>query len=224
MRRKRVSIRKICSTLGHSIPYQKKLSNFKSKKWSKVRSSSLQTHFIDSRIKKKNLYPARQWYKYRLSSKQKVKGAFGFIKDQQLKSIFRQSDMNTEVDSITTIQILESRLDLLIYRMGFAGSLFKAHQLINHGFVFVNGIKTNSKSFNVKKGDLIEINPKYWSLVFKEVHSRLEKNSLFMPAPKYLEINYKLLVGILLENPIPSGIHYLTPMDVGSAKDFYTRG
>ena len=108
--------------------------------------------------------------------------------------------------------------------MGFAESLFKAHQLISHGFIFVNGIKTYSKSFNVKKGDCIEINPKYWDLVFKEIHSRLTKGSIFMPAPKYLEIDYKLLVGILLENPTSSDLHYLTPMDIELAKDFYTRG
>jgi len=224
MRRKRVSIKKICDTLGHSIAYQKKLSNFKSRKWAKTRMNSLQTHILGSQIKKKSLYPSQQWYKYRLSAKQKVKGEFGFIKDQQLKALFRQSDISINSNSSGTMGILESRLDLIIYRMGFAESLFKAHQLINHGFIFVNGIKTHSKSFNVKKGYSIEINPKYWDLVFKEVHLRLKKDSIFLPAPKYLEINYKLLSGILLENPTSSDLHYFTPMDIESTKDFYTRG
>lgn len=224
MRRKRVSIKKICDTLGHSIPYQKKLSNFRSKKWSKIRMSFIQTHILGSQVKKKSLYPSQQWYKYRLNAKQKMKGEFGFIKDRQLRRLFKQSDTGVKDNSLNTIQILESRLDLILYRMGFAESLFKAHQLINHGFIFVNGIKTYSKSFNVKKGDLIEINPEYWDLVFKEVHSRFKNNSIFMPAPKYLEINYRLLIGILLENPISSDLHYFTPMDIKSAKDFYTRG
>lgn len=222
MRRKRVSIKKICDTLGHSIAYQEKLSTFKSKKWVKIRVNSLQTRVLGSQIKKKNLYPSQQWYRNRLSAKQKVKGEFGFIKDQQLKTLFRQSNINN--NSSAVVEILESRLDLIIYRMGFSESLFKAHQLINHGFILVNGIKTYSKSFTVKKGDYIEINPKYWNLVFKEIHSRLTKGSIFMPAPKYLEINYKLLMGILLENPTTSDLHYFTPMDMESAKDFYTRG
>jgi|TARA_B100001175_G_scaffold207686_1_gene176254 small subunit ribosomal protein S4 len=179
---------------------------------------------LGSQMKKRSLYPSQQWYKYRLSAKQKVKGEFGFIKDQQLRKLFKQPDIGINDNSLNTIQILETRLDLILYRMGFAESLFKAHQLINHGFVLVNGIKTHSKSFNVKKGDFIEINPRYWDLVFKEVHSRFKKNSIFMPAPKYLEINYKLLMGILLENPTSSDLHYFTPLDIKSAKDFYTRG
>lgn len=222
MRRKRISIKKICDTLGHSIAYQKKLSNFKSRKWVKTRVNHLQTHTIGSQIKKKNLYPSQQWYRNRLSAKQRMKGEFGFIKDQQLKTLFKQP--NTNNNSYTVVEILESRLDLIVYRMGFSESLFKAHQLINHGFIFVNGIKTYSKSFNVKKGDCIEINPKYWDLVSKEIHSRLAKGYIFMPPPKYLEINYKLLMGILLENPRALELHYFTPMDTESARDFYTRG
>jgi small subunit ribosomal protein S4 len=224
MKKKRISIKKICDTLGHSVPYQKKLYNFKSKKWSKIRMNSIQTHILGSQMKKKSLYPSQQWYKYRLNAKQKVKGEFGFIKDQQLRKLFKQPNTGIDNNSLNTIQMLESRLDLILYRMGFAESLFKAHQLINHGFIFVNGIKTYSKSFNVKKGDFIEINPRYWDSVFKEVHSRFENNSIFMPAPKYLEINYKLLMGILLENPTYSDLHYFAPMDIKSAKDFYTRG
>jgi small subunit ribosomal protein S4 len=224
MRRKRVSIKKICDTLGHSIPYQSKLSNFKSRKWVKTRMNSLQTHILGSQIKKKSLYPSQQWYKYRLSAKQKVKGNFGFIKNQQLKTLFKQSNISINNDFLSPVRILESRLDLIIYRIGFAESLFKAHQLINHGFIFVNGVKTHSKSFTVKKGDFIEINPKYWNLVFKEIHLRLKKDSIFILAPKYLEVNYKLLMCILLENPTPLDLHYFTPMDIESAKDFYTRG
>jgi ribosomal protein S4 len=85
------------------------------------------------------------------------------------------------------IKILESRLDTILYRSFFTLSIKNARQLITHGHVFVNKNVIRTNSLILKKGDLIEINPKYHKLIKKNIDYLF----IWPIPPKYLFINFR---------------------------------
>ena len=85
------------------------------------------------------------------------------------------------------IKILESRLDTVLYRSFFTLSIRSARQLISHGHVLVNKEVVKSNSFLLKKGDLIEINPKYHKLIY----ANIQRSFIWPIPPKYLLINFR---------------------------------
>nr|UXN44355.1 ribosomal protein S4 [Haslea karadagensis] len=87
------------------------------------------------------------------------------------------------------LEFFETRLSSVLYRSHFCYSLRNASQVINHGYIKVNGVKVTNKSYMLKQGDFIEINPNYLHLIRQNI-----KNSEFWPIPpKYLIINYNTM-------------------------------
>lgn len=105
----------------------------------------------DARPKKKTEYGIQ------MTEKQKLRFTYG-ISEKQFQRLFRiaKSD-RTKVTGTYFMQILESRLDNLVYRLGFAQTRRQARQLVTHGHVTVNGKKVDIPSYQVKAGDVIEV-------------------------------------------------------------------
>ena len=93
-----------------------------------------------------------------LREKQKVRRFYG-VMESQFHKHFVEAVRRGGVTGDNLLQILESRLDNVIYRMGFADSRRQARQLVRHGHFMVNGRKTNIPSFLVKSGDEITVRP-----------------------------------------------------------------
>ncbi len=98
-------------------------------------------------------------YNLQLREKQKVKRYYG-MNEKQFRLFFERANRMPGVTGENLLQLLERRLDNVIYRMGFAASRAQARQLVKHGFVKVNGRKVDIPSFLVKIGDEIEVREK----------------------------------------------------------------
>ena len=104
-------------------------------------------------------------YGKQLIEKQKLRHTYG-INERQFQRLFHEALKNKDVVTGTAfIQILESRLDNLVFRMGFARTRRQARQLVNHGHVLVNGNKVDLPSYLCKPGDVISFREKSQDLV-----------------------------------------------------------
>jgi len=93
-------------------------------------------------------------YSLQLREKQKVRRIYGVL-ERQFRRYFRDAQQRTGLTGSNLLSILESRLDNVVYRMGFASSRAQARQLVQHGHFDVNGRRTNIPSYIVKPGDEI---------------------------------------------------------------------
>lgn len=95
-------------------------------------------------------------YGEQLQEKQKVRYMYG-LSEKQFKKTFEMAGKLKGVHGEDLLKLLESRLDNLVYRMGFATTRNGARQLVNHGHICVNGKKVDIPSYQVKPGDVISI-------------------------------------------------------------------
>lgn len=95
-------------------------------------------------------------YAIQLREKQKTKRAYGVL-ERQFHGYFEKAEMQKGVTGSNLLEILERRLDNVIFKLGFASSRDQARQLIRHGLFTLNGQKVNIPSLQVKVGDVIEV-------------------------------------------------------------------
>lgn len=99
-------------------------------------------------------------YGIRLREKQKVKRMYG-ISEKQMRKYYEIATNTPGQAGHNLLQLLERRLDNVVYRLGFASSRAQARQMVNHGFFTVNGKKVDIPSYLIKPGDVIELREKY---------------------------------------------------------------
>nr|YP_009118112.1 ribosomal protein S4 [Malawimonas californiana]AJF22865.1 ribosomal protein S4 [Malawimonas californiana] len=107
-------------------------------------------------------------------------------------------------------QLLEKRIDTIIYRLNFASSFMEARQLINHGHVLINGRSITKTSYITNIGDKIEIIKNYYPLLKKSIIKRIKKKSIHINCPNYLEVNYNVFCAVLVKQPEIDSIPYPT--------------
>lgn len=91
-----------------------------------------------------------------LRAKQKARRVYGIL-ERQFRRYYKQALKTRGLTGLSLLQILESRLDNVIYRLGYASSRAQARQLVAHGHFIVNGHRTNVPSMQIKPGDEIEL-------------------------------------------------------------------
>ncbi|HXG55692.1 MAG TPA: 30S ribosomal protein S4 [Vicinamibacterales bacterium] len=116
-------------------------------------------------IEKRNLPPGQHGkarraklvgYGLQLREKQKVKRIYGVL-ENQFRRYFEMADRTRGITGETLLQLLERRLDNVIYRLGLATSRAQARQLIRHGHFLINGRKVDVPSFSIKAGDAVTV-------------------------------------------------------------------
>lgn len=112
-------------------------------------------------------------YGLQLNEKQKIRFMYG-LNERQFSNLFHKAGKMAGVTGTNFLCLLESRLDNVVYRMGFAATRRAARQLVNHGHILVNGKKVDIPSFNVKPGTVIEVKEK--SKNMKAINEALEAN------------------------------------------------
>ena len=128
-------------------------------------------------------------YGTQLREKQKTKAFYG-VGEKQFRKYFEMAENKKGITGEMLLQILESRLDNVVYRAGFGVSRAQARQLVNHGHFEVNGIKTDIASFLVKPGDVITVKEnKKDSKTLKENVEAIGTR----PVPEWLEVNSEKL-------------------------------
>lgn len=95
-------------------------------------------------------------YRLQLREKQKVKRIYGIL-EKQFRRYYERAERLKGITGTNLLILLESRLDNVVYRMGFAASRVQARQLVRHNHFTVNGKKANIPSFQVKVGDVVEV-------------------------------------------------------------------
>ncbi len=143
-------------------------------------------------------------YGLQLNEKQKVKFIYGVLENQFRKYYV----MATKRDGITgemLLQILETRLDNVVFRMGLANTRREARQLVNHGHFLVNGKKVDIPSYLVKTGDVISLKEK--SKSSERIKEIVETNASRL-VPKWLDMDKNTLAGKVVALPLRDDIDY----------------
>ena len=133
-------------------------------------------------------------YGTQLREKQKTKSFYG-VGEKQFRKYFEMAETKKGITGDNLLQILESRLDNVVYRAGYGSSRAQARQLVNHGHFDVNGKKVDIPSYLIKEGDVISVREiKQDNKIIKE---NIEANKA-RPVPEWLEKdNEKLQVKVL---------------------------
>ncbi len=98
-------------------------------------------------------------YGLQLNEKQKVKFIYGVL-EKQFRHYYELAEKKNGITGEMLLQILESRLDNIVFRLGLANTRREARQIVNHGHILVNGHKVNIPSYLVKPGDVISVKEK----------------------------------------------------------------
>lgn len=135
-------------------------------------------------------------YAIQLREKQKCKRIYG-LAEKQFKGYYEKAEIMRGVTGDNMLQLLERRLDNVVYRLGFGVSRAQARQIVNHSLITVNNKIVNIPSYLVSVGDVIAVKEgKKDKKVFDEV-----KQTKISDMPKWLEMNNDLLTGKVIALP-----------------------
>ncbi|HNV81148.1 MAG: 30S ribosomal protein S4 [Tenuifilaceae bacterium] len=140
-------------------------------------------------------------YGVQLQEKQKAKFIYGML-ERQFSNLFEKASRMQGVTGVTLLQLLESRLDNVVYRLGIAPTRAAARQLVSHRHISVNGKIVNIPSFSLKPGDVVAVREKSKSL--EVITDSLSTNRYSKYS--WLEWDKDQLVGKYLNNPERSDI------------------
>ncbi|MCQ2590032.1 MAG: 30S ribosomal protein S4 [Treponema sp.] len=143
-------------------------------------------------------------YGTQLNEKQKVRFIYGVL-EKQFAKYYEKAAKSSGITGETLLQILESRLDNVVFRLGFAKTRDEAKQLISHGHITVNGGKVDVSSYLVKAGDVIAI--KEASRSMKGINAIIEKSTNRV-VPAWLEQDKDNYSGKVLSLASRSDIDY----------------
>jgi small subunit ribosomal protein S4 len=130
-------------------------------------------------------------YAVALAEKQKLRYQYGVL-ERQFRRYFSIASSKRGVTGEILLQLLETRLDNVIYRLGFANSRSAARQMVSHGHVQVNGRKVNISSFNVKAGDAITVKEKPQS---RRLAAKNLELTQITPVPDWLTVDKEQFSG-----------------------------
>ena len=156
-------------------------------------------------------------YALQLREKQKAKFIYGVL-EKPFHNYYEKADMMKGMTGTNLMTILESRLDNVIFRLGFARTRKEARQIVDHKHVLVNGKQVNIPSYLVKAGDTIEIKEnKKGSQRYKEILEATAGNMV----PEWLEADAENLKGTVKELPAREAID--VPVDEMLIVELYSK-
>jgi len=124
-----------------------------------------------------------------LAEKQKLRYQYGLL-ERQFRRMFEVARKKRGVTGETLLQLLETRLDNVVYRIGFATTRPFARQLVTHGHIKVNGRKVSSPSYNVKPGDVIDVRD---TAVSRQLVTKSLESAQVRPVPDWIAFNREAL-------------------------------
>jgi small subunit ribosomal protein S4 len=154
-----------------------------------------------------------------LAAKQRLKFYYGNIGERQFRRYYDEAVRRKGDTSENLVELLERRLDTVVYRLKFAITPFAARQLVNHGHVTVNGKRVNIPSYLVRDGDQVEVKEKS-----KQLASVLDASqSAERDVPEYLEVDHRAMRGRFLRAPKLMDVPYPVQMEPAQVVEFYSR-
>jgi len=134
-------------------------------------------------------------YGLQLTEKQKVKFIYGIL-EKQFRKYYVMATKRQGITGEMLLQILESRLDNVVFRLGLANTRREARQLVNHGHILINGKKVDIPSYLVNPGEVITVREK--TMNSDRMKDIVEKNSSRV-VPKWLDMDKNTLTGKVLQ-------------------------
>lgn len=154
-------------------------------------------------------------YGLQLREKQKAKRFYG-LQETQFRNLFDKAERKQGITGENLLILLETRLDNVVFRLGFASSRKEARQLVSHGHFTVNGRKVNIPSYTVKPGDVIKVKEKSTnSPKFKEV------KDMTITVPSWVSVDVEKLEGKVLS--IPTRAEIDTPVAEHLIVELYSK-
>lgn len=152
-----------------------------------------------------------------LAEKQKIRSIYGVL-ERQFRKHFEEAERRPGMTGPNLLAILESRLDNVIFRLGFATSRQQARQIVRHGHVTLNGRKTNIPSALVREGDVVGVAPKSRD---NEYFSVLKGELTEKTVPRWLTLEAGTLSGRVSSSPVREDID--TTINEQLVVEFYSR-
>ncbi|HEX7803540.1 MULTISPECIES: 30S ribosomal protein S4 [Pseudoxanthomonas] len=149
-------------------------------------------------------------YATQLREKQKVKRIYGLL-ERQFRNYYKKASTKKGNTGENLLQLLETRLDNVVYRMGFAITRPSARQLVSHRGVLVNGKSVNLPSYQVKAGDAIELSEKAQKQL--RVQESLTVSAQMDLSPSWVEVDSKKFSGVFKAVPDRADL----PADINEA-------
>jgi len=152
-----------------------------------------------------------------LREKQKAKRYYG-VSEKQFRRYFGLADQSSEVTGMALLRVLEMRLDNVVYTLGYANSRREARQLVSHNHILVNGKRVNIASYNVRKGDVVEVKEASRQIgrILGAVQGVSRRN-----LPSWLEADYAAFKGTVKDHP---GRDEVTlPVEENMIVEYYSR-
>ncbi len=154
-----------------------------------------------------------------LAAKQVLKGYYANVSEKQFRNIYKEAIAKKGDTSENFVGFLESRLDVVVYRLNLVPTMFAARQFVNHKHVTVNGKSVNIPSYRVEAGDVIEVKDSS-----KQIPVVIETTEAAARAiPDYFEADLKARKGKFIRKPLLSEVPYPFKAEVNLVVEFYSR-
>jgi small subunit ribosomal protein S4 len=152
-----------------------------------------------------------------LREKQKTKRYYG-IAEKQFRRYFHSADSSKSITGTALLQLLETRLDNVVYSLGFGSSRRESRQLVSHNHITVNGKTVNVPSYEVKKGDVVQVHEKSRGMnkVLAAVQG-IAKRTI----PAWLEADHGAFKGTVKD--IPARDDVTLPVEENMIVEYYSR-
>lgn len=151
-----------------------------------------------------------------LEEKQKLKAIYGMLTEKQLIRYYREAVRLHGVTPLLLVQMLESRLDVIVYRLKLASTIFQAQQLVAHGHILVDGKKVDIRSYRVKPGQIVSVRERSKNL--KIVREAIDHPS--RSVPEYLSLDADKASGQCLQKPELEQCPWPLEINVAEVCDF----
>lgn len=158
-------------------------------------------------------------YGIQLMAKQRLRGYYGNIGEKQFLRYYKEAVRRKGDNGEILLQLLERRLDAVVYRMKFVPTVFAARQIVNHGHVLVNGKRVNIPSYKVSEGDVIELRTKAKTMPVV----LLAVESAERDVAEYMTVDHKAMKGEFVRIPSMDEIPYPVQMEPNLVVEFYSR-
>lgn len=141
--------------------------------------------------------PRDSEYRVQLREKQRAKRTYGVL-EKQFRNYYELANRQSGITGENLLRLLESRLDNVVYRLGFAASRDEARQRVRHGHILVNGKRVDIPSYRVRSGDVVAVHSK--AANFGVIKAAII-SSAKVEVPGWLELDVEKLNGKVLELP-----------------------
>jgi small subunit ribosomal protein S4 len=156
-------------------------------------------------------------YSVALGEKQKLKFMYGLL-EKQFRAYYEKAAAQRGITGDLILQQLESRLDNVVFRLGFGNSRQAARQMVNHGHIFVNGTRVDIPSYQVRPGDVVKVAERASS---QQLGMRSLDLTQSIPIKDWLTIERDKLEGTVARLPEPADIDSI--VDVQRVVELYSR-